>query len=164
MYKSLWAKSTLHRARERSLSTIWIALTSAIVCAALLFGPVAFAQVVEVPEGVLLEPLNDSDAVQLLNAGKPAEFPLPALGEIPFFTYTTTASRNGRIYEGSIVGGSPFSTTSNNTTTTVKVVIVPVVLKFNFGGGRVFTQSPTAGDPGCIGSHTALSLTQASPL
>ena len=78
MYKSLWAKSTLHRARERSLYTIWIALTSAIVCAALLFGPVAFAQVVEVPEGVLLEPLNDSDAVQLLNAGKPAEFPLPA--------------------------------------------------------------------------------------
>ena len=149
-----------------SLCTAWPTLVSLVVCVALLIAPVtvAFAQVMQVPEGILLQPINDNDAVQILNMGRAAVFPPPAAAEIPFFTYSQLASRDGHTHAGSIVGGSPFSSLTNNATTTVHFVIVPVVLKFNLGG-TVFTFSPTAGDPGCIGAgHTALSLTQASPL
>jgi len=145
----------------------WLALIPVLVGAALLFAPVpvVFGQVIEVPQGVLPQPINDNDAVQILNAGRRAELPPLSASEIPFFTYNMVASRDGHTYQGSIVGGSPFSSTTNNKTTTVNVVIVPVVLNFNFGGGSVFTFSPTAGDPGCLGTgNTALNLTQRSPL
>ena len=150
-----------------SFSVTWLALIPVLICVALLFAPVpeVFGQVIEVPPGVLPEPINDNDAVQILNAGRQAELPPLSTSEIPFFTYRMVASRDGHIYEGSIVGGSPFSSTTNNTATTVHFVIVPVVLKFNFGGGFVITFSPTAGDPGCLGTgNTALNLTQRSPL
>jgi hypothetical protein len=158
--------ATQHR-WGNSFAVTWVALMPILICAVLLFAPVpvVFGQVIELPEEVAPEPINDNDAVQILNEGKLAEFPPPASPEIPFFTYTIVASRDGHAHEGSIVGGSPFSSTTNNKTTTVKVVIVPVVLNFNFGGGVVFTQSPTAADPGCLGAgKTALGLTQASPL
>jgi hypothetical protein len=145
------------------LSVTWFALIPVLVAIALLFGPPAvFAQVIEVPEGVSPRVLNDNDAVQILNAGRQAEFPPPASAEIPFSTYVVTSSRDGRTYDGSLVGGFP---NLSSGTTTVKVVIVPIVLKFNIGGGTVVTFSPTAGDPGCLGAgRTALSLTQGSPL
>jgi hypothetical protein len=150
-----------------SFFVTWFALIPVLVGAALLFAPVpvVFGQVIEVPPGVLPEPINDNDAMQMLNAGRQAELAPPSAPEIPFFTYEAVASRDGHTYEGSGVGGSPFSSTTNNKTTTVKFVIVPVVLKFNFGGGEVFTFSPTASDPGCLGTgNTALNLTQRSPL
>jgi hypothetical protein len=145
----------------------WLALIPVLVCAALLFAPVpvVFGQVIQLPPGVLLQPINDNDAVQILNAGRQPELPPLSSSEIPFFTYNTVASRDGHTHQGSIVGGNPFSSATNNKTTTVNVVIVPVVLNFNFGGGSVFTFSPTAGDPGCLGTgNTALNLTQRSPL
>jgi hypothetical protein len=144
-----------------------LALMPVLVCAALLFAqvPVVFGQLIQVPEGVFLEPINDNDAVQILNAGRQAKLPTPSSSQIPFFTYNTVASRNGHTYQGSIVGGSPFNSKTNNKTTTVKFVIVPIILKFNFGDGSVFTFSPTAGDPGCLGrGNTALSLTRNSTL
>jgi len=150
-----------------SFYTIWLAPMPVLVCAALLFAPVpiVFGQVIEVPEGVLPEPINDNDAVQILNAGALSELPPLSAPEIPFFTYKMVASRNGHTYQGSIVGSSPFSPKTNDTTSTVNFVIVPVVLKFNFAGGSAFTFSPIAGDPGCLGKgRTALSLTQQSPL
>ncbi|MBV9182864.1 MAG: hypothetical protein JO356_16265 [Acidobacteria bacterium] len=91
--------------------------------------------------------------------------PAPVTSEIPLFIYSTRASRDGQTYEGSIVGGSPFSAATNNTTTRVNFVIVPVVLNFNFSGGNTITFSPTARDSGCLGgTNTALGLTQRSPL
>jgi hypothetical protein len=127
-----------------------------------------FGQVIEVPEGVLLQQINDNDAVQVLHANMPQELtPAPALTkpEIPFFTFQTFASRDGNSYRGSMVGGSPFRTATRNVTTTVNVVIVPVVLNFNFSNGLRVTFSPTAGDPGCLGpGKTALGLTRNSPI
>jgi len=146
---------------------IWPVLMPVLVWAALLFAPVpiVFGQVIEVPAGVLPEPINDNDAVQILNTGKLAELSPLSAPEIPFFTYKMVASRNGHTYQGSIVGSSPFSPKTNDTTTTVNFVIVPIVLKFNFAGGSAVTFSPIVGDPGCLGKgRTALSLTQQSPL
>jgi hypothetical protein len=103
-----------------------------------------------------------------MNANRTTEaapMPGPLTPEIPFFTYTTVASRDGNTYTGSIVGGSPFNSSTRNTTTTVNVVIVPVVLKFKFSGSSTFVFNPTATDPGCLGgTNTALKLTQRSPL
>jgi hypothetical protein len=150
--------------RGHLLSIVWLALIPVLVVLFAL-APAAFGQIIQVPEGNAPELINDDDAVQILNAGKMAILPPAASPEIPFFTYHKRASRDGRIYEGSIVGGSPFSSLTNNKTTKVKIVIVPVVLKFDFGDGSVFTFSPIAGDPDCLGAtHTALGLTQASPL
>src|SRR5262249_41443804 len=125
-------------------------------------------QVIQVREGILPQPINDSDAVQFLNANRATEttpVPVPLAPEIPFFTFTTVASRDGNTYTGSIVGGSPFNSSTKNTTTTVNFVIVPVVLKFKFSGGSTFVFNPTTTDPGCLGgTHTALGLTKSSPL
>jgi len=152
------------RRSARRFSVISLVSIPILVCVTLVLAQVSvvFAQGIQIPEGVVSEPINDNDAVQILNAGRPAVLPPLASPEIPFFTYREFASRDGRTYLGSIVGGFP---TNNNTTTTAKVVIVPIVLKFNFGGGAVLTFSPTAGDPGCLAAgRTGLSLTQRSPL
>ena len=72
-----------------SFSVTWLALIPVLVCVALLFAPVpvVFGQVIEVPPGVLPQPINDNDAVQILNAGRQAELPPLSTSEIPFFTY-----------------------------------------------------------------------------
>ena len=152
-------------------NNFWLALIPVLVCTTLLFAPVpvVFGQVIQIPERVLLEPISGQDAVRILNGVRNGvrtpELPAPSAPEIPFFTYSTFASRNGKTYLGSIVGGSPFSSTTNNKTTTVDFVIVPLVLRFDFGGGVVITFDPTAEDPDCLGAgNTALSLTQRSPL
>jgi hypothetical protein len=161
--KSLSSRIAPQPEWSNGLFVTWFAIIPVLVGMALLFAPPAvFAQMIEVPEGVSPEVINDNDAVQILNAGRAAELPPSGSSEIPFFEYTEAASRDGRNYLGSIVGGFP---NTGSTTTTAKVVIVPIVLNFNFGGGSVLTFSPTAGDPGCLGAgRTALSLTQRSPL
>ena len=148
-----------------NVSGTWLAPMPALVCIALLFAPVpvVFGQMIEVPR--FPEPINDSDAARTFNAGTQAESAPLSTSEIPLFTYQIFASRDGKTYRGSMVGGSPFSSKTNNKTQKVKFVIVPVVLKFVFGTGSVVTFSPIAGDRGCLGAgNTALSLTTRSPL
>jgi hypothetical protein len=153
-------------------NNFWLALLPVLVCTTLLFVPVpvVFGQVIQLPDRVLLPLINGNDAVRILNAGRTPELAVPSAPEIPpapeipLFTYDAFASRSGKFYHGSIVG-SPFSFTTNNQTTTVNFVLVPLVLRFDFGGGDVITFDPTAEDPGCLGAgNTALSLTQRSPL
>jgi hypothetical protein len=79
---------------------------------------------------------------------------------IPAWSYTTTSSRDGMTYSGTMVGASPF--TSPNTSTTVTTQIVPLILTI---GSTTF--DPTAPDP-CIASpltnSTDLALLQQSPI
>ncbi|HZU29358.1 MAG TPA: hypothetical protein VFA04_27795 [Bryobacteraceae bacterium] len=81
-----------------------------------------------------------------------------ATGALPLSTYTIKA-QNGATYSGMIVGGQP----SGGSTTTVPTIVIPVILKIT-QGGRTYTFDPTVTDPGCIGTQTALQLTQSSPL
>ena len=83
----------------------------------------------------------------------------PLAATLPVFNYTVTAAQDGKTYSGIIVGQNPTSGAS----TTVPTVIVPVVLRIT-QGGTTFTFDPTAQDTGCLGSSTALSLFQSSPL
>jgi hypothetical protein len=83
----------------------------------------------------------------------------PLAATLPVFSYTVTAAQDGKTYSGMIVGTNPTSGTS----TTVPTVIVPVVLRIT-QGGTTFTFDPTAQDTGCLGTSTALQLTQGSPL
>jgi hypothetical protein len=83
-----------------------------------------------------------------------------SLSALPLWMYSATAAQNGRRYSGMVVGGSP----SVAATTKVPIVLIPVILKIT-QGGTTYTFDPTVGDAGCIGAgHTALGLTQASPL
>src|SRR5215472_16049901 len=78
---------------------------------------------------------------------------------LPVWTYSVTATQNNRKYSGIIVGANPASPRAVN----VPVVLVPVVIKIA-QAGTTYTFDPTAPDVGCLGTNTALSLTQASPL
>jgi len=78
---------------------------------------------------------------------------------LPVWTYSVTATQNNRKYSGIIVGANPASPRAVN----VPVVLVPVVIKIA-QAGTTYTFDPTAPDAGCLGTNTALSLTQASPL
>lgn len=84
---------------------------------------------------------------------------IPRAATLPVWNYTVTAAQDGKSYSGIIVGQPPTSGAS----TTVPAVIVPVVLRIT-QGGTTFVFDPTAQDTGCLGTSTALALTQASPL
>src|SRR5690348_4623496 len=118
--KSLSSRNVTHSVWSNPLSVTWFALIPVLVGMALLFTPrIVFAQLIEIPEGVSPKVLNDNDAVQILNVGRQAEFPPLASPEIPFSTYMVTSSRDGRTYDGSLVGGFP---NLSSGTTTAKVV------------------------------------------
>jgi hypothetical protein len=61
---------------------------------------------------------------------------------IPMWSYTTTSTRDGFAYSGTMVGASPF--TNPGTSTSVPTQIVPLIIHM-MSGGRTF--DPTAGDP-----------------
>jgi hypothetical protein len=80
---------------------------------------------------------------------------------IPMWDYTTTSSRDGLTYSGTMVGSaSPFSST--DTTTTVTTQIVPLIFTID---GKIF--DPTAADP-CAAAPlpgtSDLTLFQQSPI
>jgi hypothetical protein len=76
---------------------------------------------------------------------------------IPMWTYTTTSSRDGQTYEGTMVGLSPFS--SPDSTTSIPTQIVPLIVRMPDGG--VF--DPTAADP-CAGGIADVTLVEQSPI
>ena len=79
---------------------------------------------------------------------------------LPVWKYSMVSQRDGNIYTGSIVGGSPFNRGAR--TTTIPVVLIPLRVEFT-GLARSF--DPTSPDDGCLGSgNTAMSLTQQSPM
>lgn len=84
---------------------------------------------------------------------------IPRATTLPVWTYSVTAAQDGKTYSGQIVGAPPTSGTS----TTIPTVIVPVVLRIT-QNGRTLVFDPTAQDTGCLGTPTALSLFQSSPL
>jgi hypothetical protein len=77
---------------------------------------------------------------------------------IPLWDYTITSPVDSVQYTGMMVGRSPFFHGAR--TTSIPAVIVPIKLVMPDGG--VF--DPTAADPACSPSGTALSLVQASPV
>jgi hypothetical protein len=77
---------------------------------------------------------------------------------VPMWDYTITSPVDGLPYSGMMVGRSPFFHGAR--TTNVPAVIVPVKIVMPDGG--VF--DPTAADPTCSPSGTALALVQASPV
>jgi hypothetical protein len=60
---------------------------------------------------------------------------------IPLWSYTTTSSRDGGTYSGTMVGASPFA--SSNTSTSVNTQIVPLIIHMLSDGG---TFDPTLVD------------------
>jgi len=79
---------------------------------------------------------------------------------LPTWSYTVKSSRNNATYTGKIVGANPSASTS----VTIPVVIIAVILNFKYSSTTSYIFNPTAADPGCLGSRTALALTQQSPL
>ena len=80
---------------------------------------------------------------------------------IPMWNYSTTASRDGKTYKGTMVGRSPFFHGAR--TTNINTILVPVAVTFQ-DTGTVF--DPTATDANCLpnGTVTATTLTQQSPI
>jgi hypothetical protein len=79
---------------------------------------------------------------------------------IPMWDYSVTSALDNNQYSGMMVGRSPFFHGAR--TTSVPAIIVPIKIIMHDTGGGVF--DPTAADPACSPSGTALSLTQASPV
>jgi hypothetical protein len=77
---------------------------------------------------------------------------------IPLWDFSITSPVDNLPYKGMMVGRSPFFHGAR--TTNIPAVIVPIKLVMPDGG--VF--DPTAADPACSPSGTALSLVQASPV
>jgi hypothetical protein len=77
---------------------------------------------------------------------------------IPMWDYSVTSPVDGVQYSGMMVGRSPFFHGAR--TTDVPTILVPIKIVMPDGG--VF--DPTAADPGCSPSGTALALVQASPV
>jgi hypothetical protein len=71
-----------------------------------------------------------------------AKADIAAGATIPMWNYTTTSSRDGLSYSGTMVGASPF--TSPGTSTSVPTQIVPLIIHMLSDGG---TFDPTAADP-----------------
>jgi hypothetical protein len=71
-----------------------------------------------------------------------AKADIAAGSTVPMWSYTTTSSRDGLSYSGTMVGASPF--TSPGTPTSVPTQIVPLIIHMLSDGG---TLDPTAGDP-----------------
>ena len=76
---------------------------------------------------------------------------------IPLAHFRRIASKDGRAYADTIVGGGPFG--SEKTATTVNVVIVPLIVQI---GGTTF--DPTQSDSCIAGALTPLAAFQGSPL
>ena len=134
--------------------------------------PTAFGQdngPVALTPGTLLTQLPDpSTALTNANANPTAALnPILVVQHLPIWQYSATSNIAGDAagpYAISMVGKSPF--TRGLTSTAISVVLIPLVLNFNFGGATgTYTFDPTAADDGCLGAgNTALSLTQASPI
>ncbi len=78
---------------------------------------------------------------------------------LPLWQYQIVSPIDGNTYSGAIVGGNPFNRGAR--TTTVQVVLVPIRIALT---GTVRNFDPTSADAGCLGSTTAFTLSQQSPL
>ena len=101
-----------------------------------------------------------------LVAPRPAAGGAAAATTLPMWNFTTTASRDGHDYHGTMIGRSPFFHGAR--TTGIDVVLIP--LRISIRNANRFTEAfdPTQTD-GCLPSvpnetATALSLTQESPV
>jgi hypothetical protein len=101
-----------------------------------------------------------------------------ASSQLPVWNYQVISSRDGRLYQGVMVGRDP-STVGSDAAVSVKTQVVPLVLKFisvatavNLKTGVLTTTNgsatsdPTAADTGCFtGSHNVpLNLMAQSPI
>ena len=77
---------------------------------------------------------------------------------IPMGVYTVTSSRDDNVYQGVVVGRSPFFHGSR--TTSIPTFIVPVKVKTS--DGHAF--DPSAADSSCLSSKVPLTVFQNSPL
>ena len=84
------------------------------------------------------------------------------LANIPVWSYSLAATKDGTTYTGQIVGGNPFA--RGGRTTTVNVVIIPLII--NITQGVVpYSFDPTVGDGTCpVGASNAIAKTTASPI
>jgi len=76
---------------------------------------------------------------------------------IPMASFKTDASKDGKTYDDTIVGGSPFA--AKLRTSTIDVLVVPLIVQI---GSTVF--DPTATDPCITPASTPLAAFQGSPL
>jgi hypothetical protein len=96
--------------------------------------------------------------------------------QLPVFTYTVTASRDGNTYSGMIVGDSPFTNPDGKIRVPTQIIPVVVTTNANFAGvdanGNILlapgvtTSDPTANDNNCLSApfNNPLTLTQQSPI
>ncbi len=87
-----------------------------------------------------------------------------AAAALPLWSFTTVASRNGKVYSGSMVGRSPFFHGAR--TTNIATVLVPLKITIKNGGGLTNVFDPTQPDAACLpnGTDTAATLVAQSPL
>jgi len=157
---------------KRSTSKMKPAAIAMVVVATIVV-PSAFGQddgPTPIPFGTQLTVLSDpSRDLTAANANSStASIGLVGPPALPIWTHNFTSNIPGDAagpYFISMVGsGSPFNRALFPSS--VNIVLVPLILNFNYGGATgTITFDPTAADDGCLGAgNTALSLTQASPI
>jgi len=82
----------------------------------------------------------------------------------PLWNFTTTASRDGNTYSGTMVGRSPFFHGAR--TTYLDTILIPVKITITNSSNFTTIFDPTHTDPACLpnSTATAVSLTQESPI
>jgi hypothetical protein len=149
----------------KRISLLWLIVAAALVCAT---APSSYAQE---PQGE--QPLpgySKSIPLRNLDTGETMT-PSAAIAAvngassstIPLFNYSVTSPVDSHTYTGMIVGRNPLFHGAR--TTSVPTIVIPVILKISInGGGGTDTYDPTALDPSCSPSGSALTLEQNSPI
>jgi len=83
---------------------------------------------------------------------------------LPLWSYSATASRDRKSYQGMMVGRSPFFHGAR--TTSINTIVVPVKVTVKDASNDTMVFDPTQSDPACLpnGTVTATGLVQQSPI
>jgi hypothetical protein len=143
----------------RRISLLWLILAAVLLSAGM--SPVSAQE--SVPTGPhvrnkVMHPHGDHAAAAMAVVGA------VSAGAVPMWNFSTTASRDGNSYSGTLIGRSPFFHGAR--TTTINTVLIPVKVSITNTSNSTIVFDPTKPDHTClgVGGATALSLTQASPL
>jgi hypothetical protein len=89
----------------------------------------------------------------------------PAVTPLPLWNYSLTSPIDGGLYNGTIVGRSPYNRSKG--TTTIPTQIIPLIITINGGTPSTHTYDPTASDACITGPnipYTPLSVITGSPI
>jgi len=148
----------------KRISLLWLLVAAALVCTT---APSSYAQESQrqpLPGYSKSIPLRNLDTGETMTPSAAiAAVNAASTASLPVFNYSITSPVDDNTYTGMMVGRSPLFHGARSTS--IPTVVIPLILKIAVNGGSgTDTYDPTAADPSCSPSGTALTLEQNSPI